>query len=167
MNKKLFSALILISFLAGLAPTALAKNETIAPTPSAPPASASPGPSSKAKDLFKNNKKVVDIACMQQAIEKRDTAIISGLDAYYAVTEASLQTRKETMKTAWAITDVKERRTALKDAWKTYRETIKIARNSFKTAKKSAWQQFYADRKTCGTAGTSDDPANSSVDNTL
>ncbi len=103
--------------------------------------------------------KTVDVACVKTAIDKRDNAIISALDTYYAAVKSALQARQSALKAAWDITNAKDRRTALRKAWSDYKTAIRKARKDFRTAKNAAWKQYYADRKTCKSQGEPDESA--------
>jgi len=107
-----------------------------------------------------------DPVCMQNAIEKRDTALIVGIDAYVAAIKTALTARKDALKAAWLITDKTQRRSALKTAWKNFRTARDQARKDWKSAKRTAWKTFYADRKACGKV-TSEDWTTSGVDNNI
>lgn len=106
--------------------------------------------------------KTVDLVCMQNAVEKRDTAITTSFDTYTAKIKTLLGARKDALKTAWTLSDKKTRRAAITKAWKDYRAGVKTARTDWSKAKKAAWKQFYTDRKTC--KGTGDDSTTESVD---
>lgn len=99
----------------------------------------------------KFNKPVVqvDSACMQNAVEKRDSAIISAVDAYAGTVKTALQTRKDALKAAWAITDKAQRNAALKAAWAAFNGTWKNARQALSEQRKAAWSAFKADAKAC------------------
>ena len=93
---------------------------------------------------------VFDVACVQNAIDKRDTAIIAALDTYHTAIVATLTTRKNALKAAWALTDRKARRAAINAAWKQFRADSRTAMRTLSTAKNNAWKQFRTDRKVCG-----------------
>lgn len=107
----------------------------------------------------------LDPVCMQNALDKRDNAIIAGLDAYHAFVKSGLENRRNELKTAWNITDVKQRREAIKTAWSAFQGAWRNAAKELKNVKKSAWQQFYKERKACG--GVSDDKTSMSADANL
>ena len=90
---------------------------------------------------------------MQAAVEKRDTAIIAGVDTYTASVKAALQTRKDAIKAAWALTDKNARNNAIKAAWTAFQGTWKKTSQGMKATKKTAWQTFRADAKACGQTG--------------
>lgn len=91
----------------------------------------------------------VNVACVQTAIDKREIALITALDARYAAHKTALVARKDALKAAWAVTGIKERLTALKEAWKTYQTALRGTNKTFKTAKNAAWKQYRADRRAC------------------
>lgn len=163
MIKKLLGITILLSF--AVMATGLVLAQTESPSPLPPPPSPSPSssplvsPSPKTKNL--------DPACMQIAVDKRETAIIAGVDAYSVTARSALSARKDALKTAWGIADVRERRMALKKVWRDFKFTSEKARKDFKSAKRTVWDQFNKDRKACGSSGASDDPTNVSADNNL
>ncbi len=95
----------------------------------------------------------VNVACMQSAVEKRDTAISDGIDAYAAAVKTALSTRKDALKAAWALTDKTQRNAALKVAWSAFNGTWKKASMAMKGAKNTAWKTFNADAKDCKQPG--------------
>ena len=111
-------------------------------------------------------RRTVDVACIQSAIEKRDTTIATAVNAHAVVQTTAIAARKAALKAAWALTDQKARRAALRDAWKAFTVTSKAARKAFRDSQRTAWKQFNTDRKTCG-SGVSDDPGNEGHDSQL
>src|SRR3989344_549768 len=150
MIRKIIVASALTSLALAAAVSAFADNTS---PPTTPPTS--------------SERKTVDLACMQTAVDKRDTAIIAGVDAYHTAVKAALEARKTSLKAAWGITDRKERRAALKTAWRAYRTALKGARKGLHTSKNAVWAAFKADRRTCGSGGTSDDQTGQGVDSQL
>ncbi len=141
--KKMLLSLLAIAFLAGTAPVAWAETT---PTPTPKP------------------KREINLACMQAAVSKRDSALISTVDAYHTSAVAALKARHDSLKTAWGKTDKKTRRTDIATAWKTYRVSSRAARHAFRASKKKAWETFRTERKACGTLATLDDATNEAVD---
>ncbi len=90
-----------------------------------------------------------DPACIQSAIETRDTAIIAAFDKFHAAAKSALETRKTALKEAWAKPTWQERKTAVKAAWAAYSKALKEARTTFKQEKKDAWKQFHSNRVNC------------------
>ena len=154
MGKKLFISSCLAAFLvATLGLPVLAQNTTASATPA-----------KNIMNILKKTTATVNLACMQTAVGKRDTAIISAFDVFYAATKQALETRKTALTSAWGITDKTQRKTALTAAWKVYKDTQKTARQTLNKARKDAWQNFYTDRKACGTSGASEDQGTESMD---
>ena len=107
---------------------------------------------SKSEKSDKNEKLPLSaetLACVQTAVDTRDTAIITAFDAYSASVKTALETRKTALKAAWALTTSKERKDAIKKAWKEYTSTTKTAKNTLKTSRKAAWTKFKEDFKAC------------------
>lgn len=139
MIKKLISASALVSSLFLISPV-MAQSTSTAPTP--PPATSTTA---------------IDMSCVKNAIDKRDTAMIAAYDTLWATIKTALQTRRDALKMAWDMTDKSARNKAVADIWKAYNSAIKAARKAFKTARNTAWSQFSADRKACNLRGASQD----------
>ncbi len=108
--------------------------------------------------------KLVDTACMQTAVGKRDMALISVIDTYATAVKNALQTRSDALKAAWGATDAKTRRTGIKAAWKGYQTTQGEARRALASGRKGVWSQFYADRKLCGKGAAAEDTGTEGMD---
>ena len=147
MNKKIIHALVAASFVASIAAPALAQTSTTTPMTSA--------------------KKTINVACIQNAVETRDSAIISAVSTHATAQTSALSARKSALKTAWAITDQKARRDALRNAWKAFSAASQSARKMFRDAQHAAWKKFNTDRKACGTQGMSDDAGDEGHDSQL
>lgn len=100
---------------------------------------------------------IMDLACMQTAVDKRDTAIIAAFSNFTSTTTSALGMRKQNLVEAWKLTDKKARRDAIKRAWNFYTTSVKIARRAFNASRKAAWKQFYTDRKSCKGINIGDD----------
>ena len=109
------------------------------PTPAPNP---SPSPTVKPKPAY-------DGACMQAAVDKRDTAIIAAFDKYAASVKSALETRRSALKDAWGKPTPKERRAAIKAAWAAYRKSVRGARQQLNKDKRAVWKQFRLDAKAC------------------
>ena len=141
MIKKLITASTIISFLLSSGAVALADTSTAANTNVSTAVSTS---------STQPVGKPLDIACMQNAVEKRDNAVISALDGYHATVRAALVARRDALKAAWAVTDPDARAKAINSAWDAFRGTWRNAAHTLNAARKSAWDQFNTDRKACG-----------------
>ena len=61
-------------------------------------------------------KKTVDLVCMQAAVEKRENALIEVLDVFASSVKSALQSRRDGLKAAWAISDKKDRAVTIRKA---------------------------------------------------
>ncbi|MBI4385664.1 hypothetical protein HY573_02440, partial [Candidatus Parcubacteria bacterium] len=68
-------------------------------------------------------KRTIDIACIAAAVDMRDAAIGAALGTYHTTVKTALEARRAALKAAWAIAESKERRTAIKAVWSTFRGT--------------------------------------------
>ena len=108
-----------------------------------------------------------DPVCMQNAVDKRDTAVIAGFDAYHTSVSSALLTRKTALVAAWGLTDVTARNAAIRVAWKDYRTALSNARKTLRTARLAAWKQFHTDRRACKGPNNSNEANGQGVDATL
>jgi len=109
--------------------------------------------------------KTLDVACVISAIDTRDTAIESAVDAYASAWKAALETRKNSLKAAWSDTDAKMRRQDIQKAWSASSAAVKSANQDFEKARKNAWKQFRKDNNSCGSGVAKIDRTGSGVDN--
>lgn len=112
-------------------------------------------------------KKTVDAACMQAAVEKRDNAVMAGVDAYAAAAKSALAARRDALKAAWGLADAVQRKAALRAAEAAFKGTWRKAANALRSSKKAAWKQFYADRRACSGTAASEDTMTESIDASL
>jgi len=105
-----------------------------------------------------------DLACVQAAVEKRDGAIIAAWDVLSPAIRSALVTRQQALVAAWGINNRKERRAAIKVAWRTFRASVKSARATFRISRISAWKTWRDDVKACRPELLSDDRTSASVD---
>jgi hypothetical protein len=104
------------------------------------------GGASQASSVASKN---ISFACMQDAIEHRDSAMINAMDKLAADSKAALTARKDALKAAWAITDKINRSNAITKAWNTFKVSWKKAQTDFKNARRIAWSSYRAETKTC------------------
>lgn len=98
-----------------------------------------------------------DLGCLSDAVAAREDALLTALDEFNADAKSALEARKEDLAAAYAKTDRKEVKAAVKSAWKTYRESMKASRGELKDDKKTAYKEFKDDAKTCGGGADSAD----------
>lgn len=97
-----------------------------------------------------------DAVCMQNAVDKRDGAIINAWDIYSAAVKSALSARRSALKAAWGLSTAKDRRMALSQAWKDFNSAMNQARKDLNSARKSAWKAFMADKRACGPGARED-----------
>lgn len=103
--------------------------------------------------MMKTNDKAekpLNVQCIQNALEKRDAAIITAHGTYNASIVAALTARKDGLKSAWAKVTRDERREARKTVWDTFRTSHKSAHEGLRTIRKVSWSTFDADMNACG-----------------
>ncbi len=103
------------------------------------------------------------ISCMQDAVEKRDTSIISSVTTFSTSVTSALTERKDAIKASWNLSTKEERDSARKTAWENYKTDALQAKQDLKTGKSKAWDQFRVDRKACGVGITDTSTIDSSV----
>ena len=94
-------------------------------------------------------KKTVDLTCMVNGVDARETALQSAYTTFSSAQSAALLARASALHTAWGNTDAKARRTALRAAWQTYRTAHRAAVSAHRTAHTSAWSAFRTAAKAC------------------
>lgn len=107
---------------------------------------------------------VIDLVCMQTAVAKRETAMITAFDKFSAAKKLAFEKRKTALVDAWKIENRNERRAALRTAWNNFRTDSKTARETFHKERRAAWAQFKTDRKACGPNAHADEPASEGDD---
>lgn len=91
----------------------------------------------------------IDVPCVQNAIDIRDTALANMVNDWSSSARNALETRREALKDSWSITEYKKRRIAQRKAWSDYKKTLH-SMNAGKAKERSrAWKQFDHDRKLC------------------
>ncbi len=120
----------------------------------------------KARDAAqqaKSAKTAVDLACTSTAVEKRENTIITAEATLHTSWSTALTTRRDALKTAWAITDRTERRQAIKDAWTAYKKSRKAAFATWRESRNGSWKTWNTERKACG-ASEGDDKTTKGID---
>ncbi|ARO87318.1 hypothetical protein EBAPG3_005775 [Nitrosospira lacus] len=91
----------------------------------------------------------IDVSCIQNAIDERDTALATMVDTWSSSVKSALETRRDLEKASWNITSYKERRIAQRKAWSDYGKALRNANTKKKKERVSAWKKFDHDRKEC------------------
>lgn len=106
---------------------------------------------------------VVNIACVKTAVDTRETAIGSAVSTAATAVNSAYATRKTALLAAWDIQDNASRKSAIKTAWETWKQSLKDTRKTFNDARKAAWKQFATDRRTCKAPATGENPGNDQI----
>lgn len=102
--------------------------------------------------------KKLDLACMKNAVEKREDALKTARENYFSKISQAYDERKTALSNAWSIENHKERQKAVQNAWSNFRKAVKSAWAEYKKAHNQAWKQFVSDRKNCGSGPTGENP---------
>lgn len=100
--------------------------------------------------------KHLDVACVQNAIDVRDNAVITAVDKYHTAISAALVARRDSSKAAVALTDKTARRNALKAVVENFKNSRRSAAATLSTTKKAAWATFVSSRRACGLSASED-----------
>ncbi|MEM4347184.1 MAG: hypothetical protein QW802_01175 [Candidatus Altiarchaeota archaeon] len=127
-------------------------------------ATAAVGPFGKTPLLYKyklNKTWSFNSTCMQNAIETRDSAIITAFEKFSNDIQNALKVRKDSLKAAWEINDPVARKTAIRKAWENFKVSWKKAHLDLKNARKNAWNNYklYV-KNTCKIINTEDPSEN-------
>ena len=93
---------------------------------------------------------VLNVACIQNAVEKRDSAIIVAHSAFNTSVTNALTVRKDALKLAWAKGTRQERSSGRKAAYDAFKTSQKSAHEALRSVRKSSWSTFDTDMKACG-----------------
>lgn len=99
------------------------------------------------------------ITCMQNALEKRENALISAHDTYGAAVKTALTNRLTGLKSSWTMSEKKDRITKREATYKSFRTEMQAANSTLRNVKNTAWKTFQADAKVCGIKGTGENPS--------
>ncbi len=94
--------------------------------------------------------KHIDLVCMQNAIEVRETGMFSAFGDHMSNLKASLENRHSDLIAAWKIENNTERKTALKNIFETFKAERKEERDAYHAKKQDISTTFQAERKACG-----------------
>lgn len=103
--------------------------------------------------------------CMQNAVEKRETSLITAHDTYAASVKTALTNRMNALKTSWAQTDKQARISKREAAHKAFRTEMQTANSALRNSKNTSWKTFQSDAKVCGVKGTGETPSIISTSN--
>ncbi len=99
--------------------------------------------------LAANTFSAADLACVQTAVDARETTIGTAFNTYSTAMASALSARKAALHTAWGMTDNTARRTARNAAWSTFKTASKAAHRALKASRHSAWATFRTASAAC------------------
>lgn len=94
------------------------------------------------------DKKVVNLTCMQTAIDTREEAVIKAFDKFNDSMSEALSDRKDALHDAWGISDKADRNQAVRTAWTDWKKAKKEVHTELRADRKTAWINFNKTAKT-------------------
>ncbi len=107
-----------------------------------PNVSEAKGYASSTASSTKGMNKVVDAACMVEAIDTREDALMDAWVDMSSSTVVALGARRDGLMDAWGMTTMKERTAAIVKTWKEWRTDKKTIAIEFRKDRKTAWEAF-------------------------
>ncbi len=104
-----------------------------------------------------DSNRIINVACMQDAVKKRDNAVITATGTYQTNWKTSLEKRRDSVVAAWSISEKRERKAKLNEAWKAYHSEKLSAWKTYAGTRMDSWKQYRTDRKACGVKSGSED----------
>ena len=101
--------------------------------------------------------KTADIACVQTAVDARESAIDTAWGTFTKSMTSAYAARKSALHYAWSLTDAKARKDAIRGAWKAFKKATKAARKQWMSDRKAAWEVFKTAKKSCNTKEPGDE----------
>ncbi|KIO50179.1 hypothetical protein [Nitrosospira sp. NpAV] len=91
----------------------------------------------------------IDISCIQNAIDERDTSLANMVNIWSSLAGNALEARRDAEKASWNIPSYKERRFSQRKAWSDYGKSLRAANAEKKKERVRIWKKFDHDRKEC------------------
>lgn len=92
----------------------------------------------------------LNVSCIQNAVEKRDSAIIIAHDTFNTSIINALTIRKDALKLAWAKEARQDRTSARKATYDVFKISQKNAHRALRAVRKTSWDTFNTEMKACG-----------------
>lgn len=92
----------------------------------------------------------LNVSCIQNAVEKRDSAIIVAHGTFNTSIVNALTARKDALKAAWAKPTRQERTSGRKVAYDAFKASQKSAHGALRSVRVASWNTFNTDMKACG-----------------
>jgi hypothetical protein len=99
------------------------------------------------------------VTCIQNALDKRENALITAHDTYSAAVKAALTNRLTALKVAVAQTDKKIKVDKRQLAYKAFRTEVQTANTALRNSKNTTWKNYQSDAKACGVKATGESPS--------
>lgn len=92
------------------------------------------------------------VACVQNALEKRESSLIAGHSTFNTSIITALTARKDGLKSAYALADKAATKSAKKTVWANFSTAQKNAHDAMRNVRKNSWTTFNSDMRACGVA---------------
>jgi hypothetical protein len=92
---------------------------------------------------------IENTTCVRSAIATREASVRSSYATMMNGMLAALDTRATALANAWMLEDKTARRSARDTAWKTWKNTSKTTRETYRNARDTAWKTFHTSIKAC------------------
>ena len=109
----------------------------------------------------------INISCIQDAIDERDTLLANMVNDWASSVKSALESRRDEENSSWDISNYKERRFVQRKVWGDYGKVLRNANTIKKKERVRAWKKFEHDRKECKGAYSPEMTMGSTYDSNL
>ena len=109
----------------------------------------------------------INVSCIQDAIDERDTSLANMVNNWASSVKSALESRRDEEKSSWDISNYKERRFVQRKVWGDYGKSLRNANAEKKKERVRAWKKFEHDRKECQGAYSPEMTTGSTYDSSL
>ena len=109
----------------------------------------------------------INVSCIQDAIDERDTSLANLVNNWSSSVKSALETRRDQERSSWDISNYKERRLVQRKVWGDYGKILRNANAEKKKERVRAWKKFEHDRKECQGAYSPEMTMGSTYDSNL
>lgn len=88
--------------------------------------------------------------CAGEALDKRESSIITALDINNQAVKSALTIRKDGLKKLYLEGKTEGKKDERKAVWSAFSVSIKSANTDLRNSRRGAWDQFNKDMKSCG-----------------
>lgn len=86
--------------------------------------------------------RALDMTCMQTAVDVRETALMSALEAFQSQMISAMEKRKTAFSSVWTGTEISSNRSRYSATWSTWKKEHKVARDTLRRDREAAWKTF-------------------------